>query len=325
MIQSVVARHLRLRLHVGADGDDRRHERVRHRRDRDRRDRLRRRHRAHLVDGGSGYVTPGGIKKFVDTLPGLTEAGANNLGQYIPLAQPDTTTFANADYYVIAVVQHRERMSSSLPAQGTLLREYVQLSTAAIPASTSRSQNDMPDGTTTPALMPDGSQAYGVDDPHYLGPTIVATKDRAVRIVFYNLLPKGADGDLFLPTDTTHHGLRDEPDGRMAPTRSTTARSPTQSATRCAPRSTRPDDARHVLHREPRHAAPARRVTPWISDGTPHQWITPANETTPWPQGVSVQNVPDMVGAASRPACRTARPPTTAARPSTTPTSSRRG
>ena len=35
-------------------------------------------------------------------------------------------------------------------------------------------------------------------------------------------------------------------------------------------------------------------ITPWISDGTPHQWITPANETTPWPQGVSVQNVPDM-------------------------------
>ena len=42
-------------------------------------------------------------------------------------------------------------------------------------------------------------------------------------------------------------------------------------------------------------------ITPWISDGTPHQWITPANETTPWPQGVSVEEVPDMVGA-SRPA-----------------------
>ena len=37
-------------------------------------------------------------------------------------------------------------------------------------------------------------------------------------------------------------------------------------------------------------AAPA----PWISDGTPHQWITPANETTPWPQGVAVRDVPDM-------------------------------
>ena len=35
-------------------------------------------------------------------------------------------------------------------------------------------------------------------------------------------------------------------------------------------------------------------VTPWISDGTPHQWITPANQTTTWPQGVSVQSVPDM-------------------------------
>ena len=38
-------------------------------------------------------------------------------------------------------------------------------------------------------------------------------------------------------------------------------------------------------------------TTPWISDGTPHQWITPADETTAYPQGVAVQNVPDMVGA----------------------------
>ena len=35
-------------------------------------------------------------------------------------------------------------------------------------------------------------------------------------------------------------------------------------------------------------------VTPWISDGTPYQWITPAGENTPYPKGVSVQNVPDM-------------------------------
>src|SRR5512134_402573 len=38
-----------------------------------------------LKKGGSGYLTSGGIRKFVDTLPGLTSAGANNLGQYIPL------------------------------------------------------------------------------------------------------------------------------------------------------------------------------------------------------------------------------------------------
>jgi hypothetical protein len=38
---------------------------------------------------------------------------------------------------------------------------------------------------------------------------------------------------------------------------------------------------------------------PWISDGTPHQWITPAGENTPYPQGVSVREVPDMPGSAS--------------------------
>ena len=35
-------------------------------------------------------------------------------------------------------------------------------------------------------------------------------------------------------------------------------------------------------------------ISPWISDGTPHQWITPAGESTDYPQGVSVVPVPDM-------------------------------
>ena len=30
-------------------------------------------------------------------------------------------------------------------------------------------------------------------------------------------------------------------------------------------------------------------ITPWISDGTPHQWTTPAGESTAYPQGVSVE------------------------------------
>ena len=34
--------------------------------------------------------------------------------------------------------------------------------------------------------------------------------------------------------------------------------------------------------------------TPWISDGTQHQWITPAGENTHYPKGVSVAYVPDM-------------------------------
>ena len=45
-----------------------------------------------------------------------------------------------------------------------------------------------------------------MDNPHYLGPTIVATKDRPVRILFRNLLPTGVDGDLFLPVDTSLMG-----------------------------------------------------------------------------------------------------------------------
>ena len=39
-----------------------------------------------LKKPGSGYITPG-IRKFVDTLPGLGAGAANNLGQYIPVAQ----------------------------------------------------------------------------------------------------------------------------------------------------------------------------------------------------------------------------------------------
>ena len=252
----------------------------------------------HLTNGGTGYVTPGGIKKFVDGLPGLGEAGANNLGQYIPVAQPDTTTFPGADYYVIGVMQHREQMSSSLPAEGTLLREYVQLSTSVVPGKQVPLVQDNLDGTTSPVLMPDGvTQAVGVDDPHYLGPTIVASKDKAVRIVFYNLLPKGADGDLFLPTDTSLMGSGDTPAVMNAPVDeglvTDEVRNPmcTEKYYDPAMRDMCFTENRATLHL---HGG----VTPWISDGTPHQWITPANENNPWPQGVAVQNVPDMVGAA---------------------------
>ena len=41
--------------------------------------------------------------------------------------------------------------------------------------------------------------------------------------------------------------------------------------------------------------------TVWISDGNVHQWITPAGESTPYPKGVSVRNVPDMGTACDAP------------------------
>ncbi len=263
---------------------------------------------ANLV-GGSGYTTLGGIKKFQDGLPVLCDPSAgwanctdNNLGQHIPIAVPDQVTFPGADYYVIGVVQHRERMSSSLPAAGTLLREYVQLETT-VNSSFSKHvalQTDKLDGTTTPTLMPDGSQAVAVDDPHFLGPVIIANKDRPVRIVFYNLLPKGAEGDLFLPTDSSLMGSGSGPGGvELVNSGSVTdtVRNPVCS------QYPKPDscfaDNRATLHL---HGG----ITPWISDGTPHQWITPANETTPWPEGVSVESVPDMGNVPGVPNCTAA-------------------
>jgi FtsP/CotA-like multicopper oxidase with cupredoxin domain len=225
----------------------------------------------------------GGIRKFMDGLPGLGPAGANNLGQYIPLAVPDTDTYPGSDYYEIAVVQYREKMHSDLP--GTLLRGYVQLSTSVVPGAEVPLFNDLPDGTKA-------STGYtGVTAPHYLGPTIVATKDRPVRILFRNLLPTGIDGDLFIPTDVTvmgsgmgpNMGGMQEPD----PQNPMCGMGYDEFGARIAKDPDCFSENRAVIHL---HGG----ISPWISDGTPHQWITPAGESTSYPEGVSVAHVPDM-------------------------------
>ena len=184
----------------------------------------------------NGAVTTGsGIRKFVDSLPGLNKANANNLGNYIPVGIPDTVTYPGTDYYEIDLIEYTQKMHSDLPP--TKLRGYMQVNTTDATIST----------------------------PSYLGPTIVATKDRPVRIKFTNRLPIGAGGDLFIPVDTTLMGAGLGPNGG------------TEMYTQ----------NRATLHL---HGG----MTPWISDGTPHQWITPAGENTSYPKGVSVQNVPDM-------------------------------
>jgi len=236
-----------------------------------------------LKKSGSGYLTPGGIRKFVDTLPGLGSAAANNLGQYIPVAVPDTTTFPGADYYEIAVVEFTEQMHSDLPA--TKLRGYVQLETSVI--------------TGAHYALPGGK--FGVEPPHYLGPTIVAQKDRAVRITFYNLLPNGAAGDLFLPVDTTLMGSGEAQMDMMydpVPVPGGDVMDEVRNPM-CTDKYMDPmmremcfTENRATLHLHGGNS-------PWISDGTPHQWITPADEITGWPEGVSVESVPDMVGQAA--------------------------
>jgi FtsP/CotA-like multicopper oxidase with cupredoxin domain len=183
----------------------------------------------------SGTVIPGtGIRKFVDSLPGLGAANKNNLGQFLTVAVPDTTTYPGSDYYVIALVEYTEKLHSDLPP--TKLRGYVQLNSS-------------------------GGQ---VSPPSYLGPTILAQRNRPTRVKFVNQLPTGAGGDLFIPTDTTAMGAGVGPDGVSKYSQN-----------------------RATLHL---HGG----ATPWISDGTPHQWTTPAGENTQYPKGVSVTNVPDM-------------------------------
>ena len=247
--------------------------------------------------GGAGYITPG-IKKFVDTLAGLGPSAPNTLGQYIPVAVPDTTTYPGSDYYEIALVQYRQRFSSSLPATGTLLRGYVQISTNVVPGAHIQLTN----ANLNPAQAPTPIAGYfGVDMPRYLGPTIVATKDRPVRVLFRNLLPTGVAGDLFLPVDTSLMGSGMGPNAVMLdPTTKVPmdmigdpgtvldgVRNPACGETP-KPRTCYLEN-RATLHL---HGG----VTPWISDGTPHQWITPAGDAlaTDYPKGVSVSNVPDM-------------------------------
>ncbi len=231
----------------------------------------------------------GGIRKFVDSLPGLGPDAANNLGQYIPVAIPDTTTYPGSDYYEIGLVQYREQMHSDLPP--TLLRGYVQLSTSVVPGEHVTLTNALLDGTESVI-----TGFYGVTPPHYLGPMIVAQKNRPVRIKFYNLLPTGADGNLFLPVDVTVMGAGMTPDGyemmEMMDPEMIDPQNPMCSEGGA-------DKAMMVSHG---HCYAENRATihlhggisPWITDGTPHQWITPANEDTPYPQGVSVVPVPDM-------------------------------
>ena len=211
------------------------------------------------------------LRKFVDTLPGIpgitpANLGVNNLGQYIPLAVAEKWVDLNGittadDYYEIAAVEFSEKMHSDLP-KATRLRGYVQLSTARNPGK--KIALKYPDGTAITDAA--GTPVFAFDNPHHLGPIIRSAKGTAVRVKFTNYLPVG--GALFLPVDTTITGAGFGPDGLTPYTQ---------------------------------NRASIRLVggqAPWISAGSPHQWVAPAGETAAYTaglgKGVSAQNVPDM-------------------------------
>ncbi len=137
-----------------------------------------------IPDGRDGVVAGTGIRKFVDALPGPGEAGRTELGGYLPVAVPDTSTWPGCDYYEIGLQEYAQRLHRDLPA--TRLRGYRQLNLGT-------------DGTGHNTVAPP-------DRPYLLGPVIVARRGRPVRIKFINQLPTGRAGDLFLPVDPTLDG-----------------------------------------------------------------------------------------------------------------------
>ena len=182
---------------------------------------------------GNWAYSPTTLRKFVDTLPGLGSANANNRGQYIPVATPMDAAAAgvpaDGDYYEIGLTEYAAQMHQDLPP--TTLRGYKDLNPAGDGAS------------------------------QYLGPLIIAQRNKPVRIKFSNLLTPNSS--FFLPVDTTVMGAGNGPTGNP-----------------------------YSVNRATLHLHGGN--TPWISDGTPHQWTVPAGESTAYPKGVSTQNVPDM-------------------------------
>lgn len=195
------------------------------------------------INQTTGELT-GGLRKFRDGFAGFCDvSGMNNLNQCLPIAKPDTTTYPGSDYYKLELSEYAKKMNSDLPA--TPLRGYAV----------------------------DGS-----NDHQYLGPFIVATKDKPVRVKFTNKLTT----DLPIPNDSTYMGAGIVDDGVN-----------TKKAS---------------LKRAELHLHGG--ASPWISDGTPHQWVTPVGgdgqpSATGFQKGQSFVNVPDMVTNGTAPCAAT--------------------
>jgi FtsP/CotA-like multicopper oxidase with cupredoxin domain len=267
---------------------------------------------------GTYYANSPRLRKFVDTIAGLTSAGANKFdknftGEYISIAEPDLAAFPGSEYFVIGVIEHDQRMHSDL-IKATTQRSYVQLyrskadggvfdvndvpvvpvSAYGVPIKANPVALKYPNGdpivwpdpvtgkvTKDSAGKPIGEQVYGYDSAHYLGPIIITSKGTPVRVKFVNFLPNGSatietlndanatkkvtarNGDMFLPTDESLAGAGLTPDGDKYP------------------------QNRVAFHL---HGGDS----PWISDGTPHQWVAASGENSPHQHGDRFMNTPDM-------------------------------
>jgi len=119
-----------------------------------------------------------GITKFAVTLPGLGRDGANNIGNYLPLLSPDTSTFPGTDYYNVAAGQFTQTLHPSIGE--TRFWGYADAKTR---------------------------------DQRYLGGVIVAKSGRPVKLRMTNQLPTSH----ILPMDPTsvEHEMSEEIGNRV--------------------------------------------------------------------------------------------------------------
>ena len=116
--------------------------------------------------------SPVKIRKFVTGLPGLGQAGANEIGQYIPVATGAQINFQGVltDVYHLTAKQYTERMHPDLGGL-TTLRGYSE----------------------------DGAGGIGTGPNHYLGPIVVAARGRPILFYVSNRIPAAN----ILPIDPT--------------------------------------------------------------------------------------------------------------------------
>ncbi len=115
--------------------------------------------------------SPFGLRKFVQALPGLGPSGANEFGNYVPVAVPNTAKFPGVDYYKIRMGQFAQLTHPDLPGPARFWG-YADVTAGQAP------------------------------DERYLGGLIIAKKNRPVQITFENTLPPTHP----LPVDTSIPG-----------------------------------------------------------------------------------------------------------------------
>lgn len=228
-----------------------------------------------FANGAPHYAYSPALQKFLDRLPALCGPTQTSTAPRPCIPVAAKSTLNGADYYELSVKDYQQRMHSQLPAAGTHLRGYVQTN-----------------GTVW------------ANQQKYLGPVIVAMRGTPVRLKVKNEVTLGA---FPVPVDTTIMGsgmgppIRDIiagdplngpnvdaagnpvsfPDGKAY----CTVAEALVPGTTCVYGDYSLDRAEIHLH---------GGFTPWISDGTPHQWFTPAADTSIYKKGVSFRNVPDM-------------------------------